>query len=563
MNWYQLAVNQIFAELNTSEHGLTEAEARERLQQFGPNRLAEGEKISWLEILLHQFKSPLIYILLIAGVVTFFLKEYKDTGVIAAVLVLNALIGYSQEVKAEKQVRALKKMLVARARVLREGKEVEINGEEVVSGDIVLLASGGRVPADVRLIKTIELRADESMLTGESIPAEKKSAIIDEDNLTPGDQRNMAFMGTIVVNGRAKGIVVATSLRTVLGHIAKDVQEIGVTKSPLQEKIDRFAQAIGIIVLVAASLLFLVGILVGESAKDMFMTAVAATVATIPEGLPIVVTIALAIGVARMAQRNAIIRKLPAVETLGSTTVICSDKTGTLTKNEMTVTLVYDGERIYEVTGSGYEPTGEILEKGRPVKANADQQLSLLFRIGLLCNESGVYEEEGSYKVDGDPTEGALIVSAMKAGLNLEEEREKFPQLFIIPFESDRGYMATLHRNGDRNLAFVKGAPEKLMEICAECRFDAWEDVPRVADHFAREGLRVLGMACKEVPALQSEITMADLQTGLNFAGLQGMIDPPRPEAIEAVAGCKQAGIRVVMITRDHAVTAASTAIST
>jgi magnesium-transporting ATPase (P-type) len=556
MNWYQLAVNQIFTELNTSEHGLTEADARERLQQFGANRLAEGEKISRLKILLHQFKSPLIYILLIAGVVTFFLEEYKDTGVIATVLVLNALIGYFQEVKAEKQVRALKKMLVARARVLREGKEVEINGEEVVPGDIVLLASGGRVPADVRLIKTIELRADESMLTGESIPAEKKSAIIDEDNLTPGDQRNMAFMGTIVVNGRAKGIVVATGARTLLGHIARDVQEIGVTKSPLQEKIDRFAQAIGIIVLVAASLLFLVGILVGESAKDMFMTAVAATVATIPEGLPIVVTIALAIGVARMAQRNAIIRKLPAVETLGSTTVICSDKTGTLTKNEMTVTLVYDGERIYEVTGSGYEPTGEILEEGRPVKADADQQLSMLFRIGLLCNESGVYEEEGSYKVDGDPTEGALIVSAMKAGLNLEEARGKFPQLFLIPFESDRGYMATLHRHGDRNLAFVKGAPEKLLDICAECRFDAWEDVPRVADHFAREGLRVLGMAYKEVPADQSEITMADLETGLSFAGLQGMIDPPRPEAIEAVAGCKQAGIRVVMITGDHAVTA-------
>jgi Ca2+-transporting ATPase len=447
-------------------------------------------------------------------------------------------------------------MVVAKARVLRDGKEAEIAGEGVVPGDIVLLASGGRVPADVRLIKTIELRADESMLTGESVPAEKASATIADDNLTPGDQRNMAFMGTVVVNGRAKGVVVATGSRTVLGHIAKDVQEVGVTKSPLQEKIDRFAQAIGIIVLVAATLLFLVGILVGESAKDMFMTAVAATVATIPEGLPIVVTIALAIGVSRMARRNAIIRKLPAVETLGSTTVICSDKTGTLTRNEMTVTRAYAGEKIYELTGTGYDPAGEILEEGTPIKAGADQALAMMFRIGLLCNESKVYEEEGAYKVDGDPTEGALIVAAMKAGLSPKEEEEKFPQLFIIPFESDRGYMATLHRDGDRNLVFVKGAPEKLLDLCSEGCLDAREGVSRVADHFAREGLRVLGLAYKEVPADRTEITMADLETGLIFAGLQGMIDPPRPEAIEAVAGCKQAGIRVVMITGDHAVTA-------
>ncbi len=556
MHWYQREIDQVFADLNTSEHGLTEAEVRERLKKFGLNKLEEEEKISKLKILLHQFKSPLIYILLIALIVTAFLQEYKDTGVIAAVLLLNALIGYIQEVKAEKQVRALKKMVVAKARVLRDGKEVEINGEEVVPGDIVLLASGGRVPADVRLIKTIELRIDESMLTGESIPAEKTSRTIAEDNLTPGDQRNLCFLGTVVVNGRAKGVVVATGPRTVLGHIARDVQEVIGIKAPLQEKIDRFAHTIGIIVLVAAALLFLIGILVGESAKDMFMTAVAAAVATIPEGLPIVVTIALAIGVARMAQRNAIIRKLPAVETLGSTTVICSDKTGTLTKNEMTVRLAYDGRAIYAITGTGYEPEGKIFEEGRQIHAEADPHLTMMFRIGLLCNESDIYAEEDRYRVDGDPTEGALIVSAMKAGLNPEEERDNYPQVAIIPFESDRGYMATMHRHGDHNLVFVKGAPEKLLEICSECRFEAWEDVPKAADHFAREGLRVLAMAYKEVPADQTELTMSDLQTGLILAGLQGMMDPPREEAIEAVEGCKQAGIRVVMITGDHAVTA-------
>ncbi len=451
-------------------------------------------------------------------------------------------------------------MVVAKARTLRDGKELEVRSEELVPGDIVFLASGSRVPADIRLIKTIELKTDESMFTGESIPAEKITSAIPEDNLTPGDQKNMAFMGTVVVNGRAKGVVVATGSRTVLGGIAKDVQELGVTKAPLQEKIDRFANTIGIIVLVASALLFLIGILVGISAQDMFMTAVAAAVATIPEGLPIVVTITLAIGVARMAQRNAIIRKLPAVETLGSTTVICSDKTGTLTKNEMTVKLVYDGRHIYEVTGSGYEPKGDILEEGRHIKADADPDIHILFRIGLLCNESDIFIEDEQYKVDGDPTEGALIVAAMKSGLIPEQEREHYPQLFLIPFESERGYMATLHRHGDRHLVFVKGAPEKLLDLCQECRFSEWENVPGVANHFAKEGLRVLGLAYKEAPVHQTEITMADLQTGLIFAGLQGMIDPPRPEAVDAVAGCKKAGIRVVMITGDHAVTAGAIA---
>ncbi len=560
MNWYQRDPKQVLADLNTSERGLTATEARERLQQFGANKLAEEEKISKLKILLNQFKSPLIYILLVAAVVTFFLQEYKDTGVIATILLLNALVGFIQEFKAEKNVQALKKMVVAKARVLRDDKEQEINSEDLVPGDLVFLTSGSRVPADLRLMKTVELRIDESMLTGESVPAEKISAVIPEDNLTPGDQINMAFMGAAVINGRAQGVVVATGARTVLGQIAKDVQELVVTKAPLQEKIDRFANVIGIIVLVAASLLFVIGILVGESVQDMFLTAVAAAVATIPEGLPIVVTITLAIGVARMAQQNAIIRKLPAVETLGSTTVICSDKTGTLTKNEMTVQRVYEGGKIYEVTGSGYDPQGQILEQGRPIKAAADPDLLMLFRIGLLCNESDLYQEGEQYRVDGDPTEAALIVSAMKAGLNPEEERQRYPQIFIIPFESERGYMATLHRHGDRHLVFVKGAPEKLLDICQECRLDAWVDAPRVADHFAREGLRVLGLAYKEVPARQTEIAMADLQSGLTFAGLQGMIDPPRPEAIDAVAGCKQAGIRVVMITGDHAVTAAAIA---
>ncbi len=556
MNWYQLDPQYLFDKLQSSDMGLPEAEARERLRLYGLNKLVGDGKISWLRMFLNQFKSPLIYILMIAALVTVFLKEYKDAAVIAVILIFNALVGFIQEYKAEKHVQALKKMVVAKARVLRDGKELEINSEHLVPGDIVFLTSGARVPADIRLLKTIELRIDESLLTGESVPVEKMAGLLAEDNLTPGDQTNMAFMGTAVINGRAKGLVVATGIQTMLGQIAKDVQEITVTRAPLQEKIDRFAKVIGIIVLAASALLFLIGILVGISATDMFMTAVAAAVATIPEGLPIVVTITLAVGTTRMAQRHAIIRRLPAVETLGSTTVICTDKTGTLTKNEMTVTRLFDGRRIFELTGSGYDPRGEIWEAGRRLHGEVDGDLAMVFRIGLLCNESEVYEEEGQYKVDGDPTEGALIIAAMKAGLNPEQEREKYPQLFVIPFESERGYMSTLHRYGDRNIILVKGAPEKLLDICAACRFEAWEEVPKVATHFAREGLRVLGMAYKEVPENKVEITNRDLQTGLVFAGLQGMIDPPRPEAIEAVAGCKKAGIRVVMITGDHAVTA-------
>lgn len=366
MNWYQLGVKEILQRLDTSENGLTDTEAGNRLEQYGPNRLAEEEKISKLKILLHQFMSPLIYILLIAGVVTILLREYIDSGVIFAVVVLNAVIGFIQEFKAEESVRALKKMVVPKARVIRDGKEKEINSEYLVPGDLVLLASGARVPADLRLIHTIEVKIEEAMLTGESLPAEKVTNPIKEENLTPGDQKNMAFMGTIVVGGRAKGVVVATGTKTVLGDIAREVKEIGIVRAPLQDKIHNFARTIGFIVLGASASLFIVGLLIGESAKDMFMTAVAAAVATIPEGLPIVVTIALAVGVSRMAKQNAIIRKLPAVETLGSTTVIGSDKTGTLTKNEMTVKLIYDGERIYEVEGSGYEPKGGLLHDGLP-----------------------------------------------------------------------------------------------------------------------------------------------------------------------------------------------------
>jgi P-type Ca2+ transporter type 2C len=557
MNWYQLESTEVQHKLGSSEHGLAETEARERLNKYGPNKLAEEERISRLKILLHQFTSPLIYILLIAAVVTFFLQEYIDTGVILAVVILNAVIGYMQEFKAEQGVRALKKLLVSKARVVREGHEKEIDGTELVPGDIVLLASGARAPADLRLIHTNELRIDEAMLTGESLPVEKKTHSIAEENLTPADQINMAFMGTAVVNGRARGVVVATGNTTVLGEIAGEVRDIGVTKAPVQEKIERFAKIVGIYVMAACAALFGIGLALGGSVKEMFMVAVAAAVAAIPEGLPIVVTIAMAAGVARMAKNNAIIRKLAAVETLGSTTVICSDKTGTLTKNEMTVTSLYDGREVYSVSGIGYEPLGEIRaeNEGEAVKGNED--LDRLLRIGLLCNESDIFEEEGRYKVDGDPTEGALIVSALKGGLKCEDEKARHDQIAIVPFESERGFMATLNKaNGDK-VVFVKGAPERVAEMAAD-DMSVKEEYLRQARVFASQGMRVLAFAWKPAPADMDELSHHETETGLVLAGLQGMIDPPRPEVIEAIKGCRKAGMRVVMITGDHADTAAA-----
>jgi Ca2+-transporting ATPase len=559
MKWYQLDEEKVFQKLETSEEGLPGSEADKRLEKYGPNKLPETEGISRLKILLHQFTSPLIYILIVAAVVTAFLGEYIDTGVIVAVLILNAVIGYFQEYKAETSVRALKSMVVPKARVVREGREKEIPSEGLVPGDVVLLASGGKVPADLRLFKTTELKIEEAPLTGESVPVEKKSSPIPEENLTPGDQTNMAFMGTVVVNGRARGIVVETGSKTVLGQIAREVGELSVTATPLQQKIVKFSHFIGLLVLGSAAAISVLGFFLGMTLAEIFKIAVAASVAAIPEGLPIVVTITMAIGISRMAKRNAIIRKLPAVETLGSTTVICSDKTGTLTKNEMTVKVIYDGRHSYEVMGSGYEPKGEILHDWESCDAATLEGICGVVRIGMLCNESNIYEEEGQVKVDGDPTEGALVVSAMKAGLIPEEEKNRYPQLLILPFESDRGFMATLHEHEHQRLIFVKGAPEKVLEMCTDSAsgnpFDRAKSL-EMAEHFAGDGMRVLAMAYKEAPDDLSELTHQHVENNLIFSGMQGMIDPPRPEAIEAVRGCREAGIRVAMITGDHAVTA-------
>ncbi len=562
-NWYQRDVSDVFSKLKTSEEGLTAAEVAARLKEYGPNKLAEEKKISKFKIMLHQFNNPLIYVLLVAAVVTAFLKEYVDTSVIMAVVFLNAIIGYIQEYRAEESVRALKNMVVPKARVRREGRDMEINSEELIPGDIVLLAAGAKVPADLRLFKTKEIMIDEAMLTGESIASEKITSAIKEDNLVSGDQKNMAFMGTIVVKGRAQGVVVETGVNSVLGQIAKEVQEVSAGKTPLQEKLEKFAHIIVYIVLGFSALVFVGGVILGTKVSEMFMTAVATAISAIPEGLPVAVTIAMAIGMTRMAKQNAIIRKLPAVETLGSTTIIGSDKTGTLTKNEMTVRLLYAGERTYEFTGSGYAPEGKILHEKRPLSGEKADSLLQVLRIGLLCNEASVYEEAGDHKVSGDPTEGALITSALKAGFDPQTEKDRYPEIDSIPFESEHGYMATLHRQGEKNIIFIKGAPEKLLSRCTRSRntekFNQ-DSILHMADNFAKEGLRVLAMAYKEVLPEMESISAHDVETDLVFSGLQGMIDPPRPETIDAVSKCRRAGIKVIMITGDYSVTAVTIA---
>jgi Ca2+-transporting ATPase len=501
-------------------------------------------------------------VLLVAAVVTFFLQEYIDMAVILAVVILNAVIGFIQEVKAEQGVRSLKKMVQAKARALRDRHEKEIPGSQLVPGDVVYLAAGMRVPADLRLIYELDLRVDESMLTGESLPSDKRTEKLIEQNLTPGDMKNIAFMGTTVVYGRGRGVVVETGGRTVIGDIAEKVQEVPFGKAPLQQKLDSFARFLSWTVGGISLLIFGLGLYEGEKLSDMFIAAVAIAVSAIPEGLPVAVTVALAIGVNRMARQNAIVRRLPSVETLGSTTIIGSDKTGTLTRNEMTVKLVFDGLRTYEISGIGYEPSGTITHDGQLADMTACAELLRTLRIGMLCNEANLYQEEGIFRIDGDPTEGALIVSAIKGGLQVEEEQMRYPQLGLVPFESERGFMATLHEIEGRKIIFAKGAPEKIIHFSMLDEPDpAFENrLAQVAGNFADQGLRVLGMAYKEVDAETTKISQVDVESGLVFAGLQGMLDPPRQEVVEAIKMCKLAGIRTAMVTGDHAITAGAVA---
>jgi cation-transporting P-type ATPase F len=563
--WHQLPVDEASVLLKSDlDSGLQSHDIEERTRKYGPNLMAARKRRgAWLRFLL-QFHQPLIYILLVSALVTAVLGKWMDSAVIFAVTVANAIIGYLQESKAEKAIDALSRMVVTEATVRRNGEEQRIPSEQVVPGDIVLLQSGDKVPADLRLITVRNLQIEEAALTGESVPAEKQDEPLPADTIL-AERSNLAFTGTLVTHGQGEGMVVATGSHTELGRIADMIDDADALQTPLTRKLEHFSRLVLYAILALAAVTFAIGLARGGSWPDMFMAAIALAVGAIPEGLPAAVTITLAIGVMRMARQNAIIRNLPAVETLGSTTVICSDKTGTLTQNQMTVREIHAGGRLYHVTGSGYSSEGAIHFDEAPAIIGDNVALVETLGAGLLCNDSRlVREDDGSTGVEGDPTEAALIVAARKGGLSEDDLETRMPRLETIPFESEYKYMATLHGGDDSpKMIYIKGAVEALIGNCSQALDESGGHVPidagqvlHDAEAMAARGLRVLAFARREVPADHDELEHEHVGSGLTFLGLQGKLDPPRPEAIAAVAKCKTAGIRVKMITGDHILTA-------
>ncbi len=514
--------------------------------------------------LLRQFTAPLVLVLIVAAAVTGFLGGWVDASVIFIVVVVNAVVGFFQESKAEHALEALMKMVVAEAVVRRDGKKIRVNSTELVPGDIVMLTGGDRVPADMRLLETQSLQMDESALTGESVPASKRPDPLQADTVL-ADRVNMAYAGSLVTAGSGTGVVWATGDRTETGRVAFLIAEAVDLTTPLTRKLAHFSGLLLWIILALAAVLFAYGVLVrGGSVIDMLMASVALAVGVIPEGLPAAITIVLAIGVSRMAKRQAIIRKLPAVETLGCTTVICSDKTGTLTQNKMTVQSIYSGGETFHVSGTGYEPRGELVDDAQcKISADAKPALHECLHAGMLCNDSAIVEKEGVWSIAGDPTEGALLVAAEKAGLRHAAIHAASPRVDMIPFESDHMFRATLHDHAQGLRIYKAGALERLIERCSHM-LDARGEVVdldadairEVARSFAAEGMRVIAFARRDGSHVTEDLGHHHVSDGLTFLGIQGMMDPPRDEAIAAVARCQAAGIRVKMITGDHAVTA-------
>jgi magnesium-transporting ATPase (P-type) len=568
ISWHALAADEVVRRLTTdTQKGLDAAEANQRLKKYGKNRLPEAAKRGPFMRFLAQFHNVLIYVLLAAGFIKLMMNLWLDASVILGVVVINALLGFIQEGRAEKALDSIRNMLSAEARTLRGGETRLIAAEELVPGDVVLLESGDKVPADLRLIDVKSLRTEEAALTGESVPTDKSTDSV-SPKATVGDRHSMAYSGTLVVSGRATGVVVATGMETELGRINQMLEGVSALETPLLRQIKKFGLTITIVILGVAVLIFAYG----HWVKDMpfvaiFQAVVAIAVSFIPEGLPAIITITLAIGVQRMAQRNAIIRRLPAVETLGSVSRICSDKTGTLTLMEMMVVSAVTAESDYQITGEGYASEGEIRQNGHP--AGEDLVLQLLGRVSVLCNDSELRREDGVWKVQGDPTEGALYPFAGKVGLQRPAELSAYPRIDAIPFESEHKFMATLHTApAGGQVIFVKGAPEVILEHCDRQQTRHGGHVPINRNHFleasdrlAGQGERVLALAWLENPTVSAgSLGPADLPKDLVLLGLIGLLDPPRKEAIEAVKESHDGGIRVTMITGDHRITAAAIA---
>ncbi len=561
--WHQLPTDEALAAWQSTVDGLSAEEAARRLASHGPNRLTPPSKRGPLMRFLLQFHNVLIYVLLAAAVVTALLAHWVDTAVIVGVVVINAIIGFIQEGKAEQAMDAIRRMLSPEATVLRGGRRVVVAAETLVPGDIVLLASGDKVPADLRLLSAKNLRIEEAALTGESTAVEKNSVPVDA-HAPLGDRFCMAYSSTLVVYGQGTGVVVATADDTEIGRISAMLQEVETLTTPLLRQMETFGRWLTGAILALAAVTFLFGWLVHAfGLGDMFLAAVSMAVAAIPEGLPAVLTITLALGVQRMAKRSAIVRRLPAVESLGSVTTICSDKTGTLTKNEMTVQRVITATDAFEVSGSGYAPNGGFARDGREVDMAEHAHVQDLLRAGLLCNDAALHEKDGHWQIAGDPTEGALVTLALKAGLDAEFEQGRLPRTDHIPFESEHRFMATLHHDhSGHGFIFVKGAVEQVLGMCNRQR-GLGEDQPLALAYWHEQmaatgalGQRVLALAMRAVEAGQRTLNFSDMEGDYTLLGMVGISDPPRDEAIAAVRECKDAGIRVKMITGDHADTA-------
>jgi magnesium-transporting ATPase (P-type) len=560
--WHACSADQALAALQSRPGGLRAREAAARLARYGRNALPPpARRSAWLRFAL-QFHNLLIYVLIAAGLTTLALRDWLDAGVIFGVVIVNAIIGFVQEGKAERALDAVRAMLAAHAVVLRDDERIQVDAAELVPGDVVLLASGDRVPADLRLLRVKSLRVDEAALTGESVPVDKSAGPVAADAVL-GDRRSMAYCGTVVTYGQASGLVVATGAHTEIGRIGTLVEGAHQLATPLTRRLDQFARQATLMILAGSALTFGFGRVVhGMPAVDIFLAVVGLAVAAIPEGLPAIVAITLAIGTQRMARRSAIVRRLPAVETLGSVTAICTDKTGTLTKNEMTLVSALLPARTIDVSGVGYAPEGGFSVDGKPIAAADAQDLQAFARCALLCNDAALRLADGHWQLTGDPTEGALLTLALKAGLDPQTERTDHPRVDEIPFESEQRFMATLHHDHEGNAqAYLKGAPERVLALCTMLsdgtpldRATWHEAVARAA----RAGQRVLALARCEMPSGTTALRHADIGPRFALLGLAALIDPPRPEAIEAVARCRRAGIDVKMVTGDHAATAAA-----
>jgi Ca2+-transporting ATPase len=580
--FYNLSIEEALERLGSSPRGLSEAEARARLERYGPNELAQLARINPWRIFLRQFTELLVLILIFAALISFaigyhqslqpdheeFPEEWIDAIVILAIVVMNAILGFLQEYRAERAIQALKALAAPKADVERDGERKEVPAREIVPGDIIILETGDKVPADARLLEVANLKVNEASLTGESTPVTKETEVI-RDQVFVGERRNMVFMGSTVEFGRGKAAVASTGMATELGKIAGMVQTQEVSETPLQRRLARLAKQLTAIIGVAVVVIFAVGYTRGFDPAVNFLTAVSLAVAAIPEGLPAVVTVTLALGIQRMVRRNALIRRLPAAETLGSATVICSDKTGTITLGEMNITTVYANFQEFRVEGVGYTPQGRFLKEGEPWDPLQDPTTALLLRAGLLNNDATLKREEKGWRVHGDTTEGTLIVLARRAGLDKEAVEAREPRVAEIGFSSERKRMTTIHATDGRKVAYVKGAPEVLLErsnyilLHGEISLLKAEERERILEQnkvMASRALRVLALAFKPIPPERSDFREEWVEKDLIFLGLVGMIDAPREDAKVAIAQAKAAGIKVIMITGDHALTATAVA---